>query len=59
MNVELKTTIIGHGLIEMLSRNFHRVTEQNPDFSHVKIVHVTAETQTVALSEQVRIATAT
>lgn len=31
MNAELKTTIIGRDLIEMLSRNFHGVTEQNPD----------------------------
>ena len=30
MNVELKTAIIGGGLIEMLSRNFHGMTEQNP-----------------------------
>lgn len=45
MNVELKTTIIGGGPIEMLSRNFHGVTEQNPDFGHVRIVGVTAEIQ--------------
>ena len=59
MNVELKTTIIGRGLIEMLSRNFHVVIEENPDFGHVRIVDVTAEIQTVAPSEQVRIAKAT